>query len=195
MKKIVLITFAFAIVFLSCNSNRSSNLSSTDSISNMDVKRSTINDFRTVNNIPLDTAEKMVHRYKNHAGTVLIDSRTPPKDNSRCVWFDIDTLKKLVDGIKLDSGDGVRMYFATYSDKEKPHIHRGQSYDVRKYNTLVLISTKPFPKTDSNHHHLDYYNGNTGFLMLSEPQNKGELYPPGQDEGALFLQNNGFTKK
>jgi len=132
-------------------------------------------------------AKKYVANYGPRAGIVKRVSNVDNKVNvdtlpdTRCIWFSIDRLKALVDQIKKEKGDGIRFYLSTY-DKVyvgEKHPHQPPK-DYWGYNTLIMVSTQYL---DGNH--VDYY-GNSisanprgpGFIVLADPENRGELCPP-----------------
>lgn len=133
-------------------------------------------------------AKKYVANYAPRAGIVKrvsLDEKRVTVDSlpdTRCIWFSIDRLKALVDQIKEEKGDGIRFYLSTYDKQyvtgekhphDPPRIYWG-------YNTLIMVSTQYL---DGNH--VDYYGTSiknnrkrTGFIIMADPENRGELCPP-----------------
>ena len=132
-------------------------------------------------------AKKYVANYGPRAGTVKrvsTDAKQLTVDSlpdTRCIWFSIDRLKALVDQIKKEKGDGIRFYLSTY---DKAYIREKHPHDPPKeywgYNTLIMVSTQYL-----NGNHVDYYgtspqqaNNRLGFIIMADPENRGELCPP-----------------
>ena len=132
-------------------------------------------------------AKKYVANYGPRAGIVKRVSTNENKINvdtlpdTRCIWFSIDRLKALVDQIKREKGDGIRFYLSTY---DKAYVGEKHPHDPPKvywgYNTLIMVSTQYL---DGNH--VDYYgtspkkdNKRLGFIVMADPENRGELCPP-----------------
>ncbi|MES3016462.1 MAG: hypothetical protein V4721_01730 [Bacteroidota bacterium] len=128
----------------------------------------------TADALSFGAADTMVRNYKPHAGK---DSEDSGKQNTRSVWFHLDTLGKLVDQLRaertaLQKGDstktdsvtdGVRIYFGRY-----------QNVSGRKErNTLIFVSTF-WVKSEKGHK--DYYHKIP--KKRTEPLNNGELSPP-----------------
>ena len=129
----------------------------------------------TKDGLSVADAEDMVKNYKGHAGKDPIDLK---KQNTRSVWFNLDTLDNLVKQLKAERlarqkgnpakrdsvTDGVRLYFGRY----KTHIQS----NMKERNTLIFVSTYWVQK---GNFHQDYFNK---LLKRSDPLNNGELSPP-----------------
>lgn len=133
-----------------------------------------------------DTARKMVRKYHPHSVGLRVQTRT--------IWLSKDRIKLMYDELQQDTpnikSDGLRIYLAKY-----PKIKsQNGKYEYAFHNTLVFVSTKDSIRhvigkklQDSIiHTHWDYFIGKQkrGIYFI---QNKGELTPPGDEEGALLL--------
>lgn len=71
---------------------------------------------------------------------------------SKCVWFGVEELEDVCRKIHRSGGDGVRIYFAKYPNKDEftsvPTRRHGKE-DVSKKRTLVLVTTKRLSDTTS----------------------------------------------
>jgi hypothetical protein len=128
--------------------------------------------------IPETTARRLVENFKGrahifkHGKMILPDTRT--------VWFSKEQLKDLVKRVYDENGDGIRFYLATY-DSTKHEDTKMIKDMYMNYTTLIMVSTRfdPLKKI-----HLDYYNdvknpsGKKGGIIMSAPENQGELCPP-----------------
>lgn len=180
-------TFCLAIAalgFASCQQNQHADTSGDKNTVSIDTS--------SLDTLSYNVALSYVHNYAKHAGTV--DSsinengvdKVKKRPNTRCVWFPIKRLRKLVDSIDKQGGDGIRFYLATY-DSLYTKDFKGHVPDKKYwgYNTLVMVSTK-----DSLNHqyHQDYYNNKPkpgqnggvmqGFIVGTTPENRGEQCPP-----------------
>ncbi|MDN3582455.1 hypothetical protein [Mucilaginibacter flavus] len=179
--KIALITFVVAAIgFSSCKPNQQSAIT--------DAAPGAIN----VDTLTYETALRYVKNYEKHAGTVdSLDSRggKHKNSNSRCIWFSLARMDSLVQRVRREGGDGVRLYLATYDSTYKID-YRGHKPDKKYwgYNTLVMVSTKDSVGAgDSLTYHADYYKkkkkpgqngGPEGFIIGNPPENRGEQCPP-----------------
>ena len=187
MKKLLLVTLT--ILLFSCKvqqSNQSASTHPSTSASSDSIE------------ISENTARVMTHKYRPHAVGF--------RNQTRTVWLSTSRIKMLYDILQYDTDqglktDGLRIYFAKYPGKDSS----GQKYPHAYRNTLVFVSTK-----DSTVHkgkgtltyHRDYYTGasvngiksqsniKSTNRIVSIPENKGELCPPGDCAGALLLNNN-----
>ena len=128
----------------------------------------------TKSGILVQDAKEMVQNYKRWAGRHPVSGT---KQNTRSVWFHLDTLDSLVNLMKLERialqqgdpnkkdgvTDGVRIYFGRY----KTH----DSANMKERNTLLFVSTV---WVDSAQGHRDYHNNQ----KRTVPANNGELSPP-----------------
>jgi hypothetical protein len=145
--------------------------------------------------IPIDTAKHLVHNFDERS--FKREDRLGFAD-TRCVWFPIKQLEKLVQKIKCEKGDGVRFYLAAYNVNSMP----GAEYDnlYRDHTTLIMVSTfdsvdHPTPGS-TRHRHFDYFGKNkngidVGAILTTDPENRGEMCPPPNicaEEGALLFQ-------
>jgi hypothetical protein len=120
------------------------------------------------------------------------DGQFEQVDNTRSVWFSIDQMKRIVEKIEAEGGDGMRIYFAKYDTMEIPGLG-GPNRCYTFQNTLIMVSTEA-----NNNFHFDYFEDRAskkearGFIinmMKMVPENKGEICPPPtncKDIGALL---------
>jgi hypothetical protein len=162
-----LLIAAAAVLFSSCGPKKSSDTAATTGSAGI-----------LLDTIPVSVAQEMVNNFNGRA--YHIKRAVKPKDtilvpDTRCVWFDIATLKKLVDSVAAEGGDGIRFYSSAYGKKQMPRHRVDSSY--LDHATLVMVSTR-----DSAGFHWDYYTPGKvkgkphGFMAL--PVNQGELCPP-----------------
>lgn len=124
----------------------------------------------TLNNISKEKAWKMIKKYRKHYHG---KEHQGAKYLSHGVWFSFEQLDSWVREAKKEDCTGVRIYFATYLDKEV-HTHRRDSnvkYDYDHRNTVVLIATKTVGAVEMDQYKVvvpDKFN---------DPMNKGELCP------------------
>ncbi|OCX52073.1 hypothetical protein BEL04_11250 [Mucilaginibacter sp. PPCGB 2223] len=115
--------------------------------------------------------------------------------DTRSVWFPIGRLKKLIDTIEKDGGDGIRFYFAAYDKTKMNDIHIDSTY--WDHATLVMVSTTKLRTTNGGPKvHLD----NTEpakkghvFTFKASPENQGEMCPPPSNcdvVGATLVDSN-----
>lgn len=132
----------------------------------------------TGTSISTDSARIMVQAYLPETPIL--------KKNTKCIWFSLSRIDSIYTYLHREknagiSTDGIRIYFATYpkeSEPGKPHVHGFR-------NTIVIVSTKK-DSTNGKKYHKDYFTKlKNGFPFV--PENKGELTPPGDEEGALLL--------
>ncbi|QHS54961.1 hypothetical protein GWR56_05180 [Mucilaginibacter sp. 14171R-50] len=187
MKKLLL----FAVVglsFCACTSKTTpEDTNKADSV----AADSLVAESKKMENIPIDTAVKMVSSYD--PGMVTSPSRRTQKENTRTVYFDLAALKKLITNIETEKGQGLRIYFAKYGPGHVVLANNGDTLDYSNSNTVVLVSTKDTVITDPDPKnrgrkitiHKDYYSNNKsvsniGYFLgkFTDPQNKGELCPP-----------------
>lgn len=141
--------------------------------------------------VPYKEAKHMVANYGPHAGTVKHGKDSMP--DTRAIWFDLERLQTLIHQIRLEGGDGLRFYLATYDDSYPP-MAQGPHVPQRAYwgyNTLLMVSTKD-STANGEVFHRDYYpeTHNKGLIVAAPIENKGEICPPPGDceaEGALLL--------
>jgi hypothetical protein len=137
------------------------------------------------------TARRLV---KNFGGRAHIFKRGGIiRPDTRSVWFSKEQLKDLIDRVDSEKGDGIRFYLAAYDATKKPDTKKIKDIYM-DYTTLIMVSTR----FDSlNKIHLDYYNdvknpsGKKGAIIMSAPENQGELCPPPATcaaSGATLLQ-------
>lgn len=182
MKKILLCAL-IGLSFAACKSNKTSENPTSDSLAT-----DTISKFK-IDNISVDTAVKMVNSY--NPGMVGSQRAGVQKENTRTVYFDLASLKTLINKIESQKGQGVRIYFAAYGPGHRVISATGDTLDYSNSNTVVLVSTKDTVIVDPNHPtrkitvHKDYYSNNKsvtsiGYFLgrFTDPQNKGELCPP-----------------
>lgn len=132
-------------------------------------------------------AKKYVANYGPRAGIVKRVTNVDNKINvdtlpdTRCIWFSVERIRALADQIEKEKGDGIRFYLSTY---DKVYVGEKHPHDPPKiywgYNTLIMVSTQYL---DGNH--VDYYGTSikndrkrTGFIIMADPENRGELCPP-----------------
>ena len=166
---------AFATLALSCKQKLDRNENAVTLDNNKILRNISyeIESGYTKDGLPDSIWKEMVTNYKPHAGK---DPNDLKKQNTRSVWFNLDTLDNLVtllkaeriamqkgDTAKKDSvADGVRIYFGRYKKD-------GQR---KERNTVIFVSTYWVEK---GKFHQDYLNK---VLKRSEPINNGELSPP-----------------
>ncbi len=177
MIKNLIVVAAFATLALSCKP-KTENSDSISSQDNERILKDISNDLKkgfTKNGISAKDWEEMVVNYQPHAGRHPVDGT---KQNTRSVWFPLDTLDSLVTRLKRekiasqlgdpnrikDVTDGVRLYFGRY--KNHP------TTDMNERNTLIFVSTK-FVEENGGYHQ-DYLNR----IKMTDPLNNGELSPP-----------------
>ncbi len=124
----------------------------------------------TLNDISKYKAWRMIEKFRTH----YYGKEFPgAKYLTHGVWFSFDQLDNWITDAKKDQCTGVRLYFATYLDKEE-HPSRDTPEDTLIYghrNTLVLIATKTVGNVERDQYKLvspDKFN---------DPMNKGELCP------------------
>jgi hypothetical protein len=125
--------------------------------------------------IPETTARRLVEHFGTRAHIFK-----KGKPDTRTVWFSKEQLKSLIDSVYRENGDGIRFYLAAY-DSTKHEDTKNIKDIYMNYTTLIMVSTR----FDSlNKIHLDYYNnaknsgGRKGAIIMSPPENQGELCPP-----------------
>ncbi|WP_143159923.1 hypothetical protein [Chitinophaga jiangningensis] len=124
--------------------------------------------------------------------------------NTRCIWFPKAEIQNMASIIcRNDSLDGVRFYLANYNLKYTDTLPTREYENAppmvyRNKTTLIMVPTwDSVPKGDTTHYHRDFIvldskgkviKGRT-FLRAINPENKGELCPPGDcgPDGALLL--------
>lgn len=124
----------------------------------------------TFNNISKEKAWKMITKFREHYHGKEYQGA---KYLSHGVWFSFEQLDTWVSEAKNDKCTGVRIYFATYLDKEV-HTHRRDSnvtYEYDHRNTVVLVSTKTVGAVE-----MDQYKVVVP-AKFNDPMNKGELCP------------------
>lgn len=185
LQKPLILMATIALGFTACkqkHGNVNAKLTPPDSILNSDT-------------VSYLTAKTYVNNYARHAGyvdsTVAGGTDAKPRiikmPDTRAIWFDTTRLRLMLDKIRAEGGDGIRFYLATYdtSYSKKPHPGHIPERQYWGYNTLVMVSTR-----DSLHkYHHDYYTNigpaqhskSTGFLLIVDPENRGEICPPPHD--------------
>lgn len=124
----------------------------------------------TFNNISKEKAWKMIRKYRSH----YKGKEVPGAEYlSHGVWFKFNDLEQWINEAKNEQCTGVRIYFATYLDKEDhPNRHSsGSSYNYAHRNTVVLIATKTIGGFE-----MDQYKV-VDPEKFGDPLNKGELCP------------------
>ncbi|MGB4400731.1 MAG: hypothetical protein WBJ10_15265 [Daejeonella sp.] len=124
----------------------------------------------TFNNISKDKAWKMIEKYRKHYKGKEFQGA---EYLSHGVWFTFNDLEDWIKEAKDENCTGVRIYFATYLDKED-HPHRGNPNIKRNYahrNTVVLIATKTEGGVERDHYKVVVPD------KIFDPLNKGELCP------------------
>lgn len=160
----LLMSITLIAVLDACKPQTSSNtVTSTDTTT---LLKDTISDV---------TARQMVKNFDGRAhhfkkgGIILPDTR--------CVWFNIDQLRALVNRVDKEKGDGIRFYLAAYDSVKMPALSKVKDIYLN-YGTLVMVSTR----ADSAGRHIDYYKNllgqKKGVIITAVPENQGELCPP-----------------
>lgn len=124
----------------------------------------------TLNDIPKDKAWKMIKKFQKH----YAGKQVPGAEFlTHGIWFPFDKLKAWIEAEERNKRTGVRIYFASYLDKEDHPDRRttGKNLDYKHRNTVVLISTKTEGGLE-----VDQYK-EVDQKMFDEPLNKGELCP------------------
>lgn len=102
---------------------------------------------------------------------------------TRAVHFKLTDLKELIEKTENSDCDGIRIYFAEYTETQVAHFDLPASYQGR--STLVLVSTK------DNKDYFSIGDQNECFEPTNPPFNRGQLCPPetGCDDNSLILQS------
>lgn len=180
-KRILVLLAAAAISFTACEPKKAEPAPTAEAGAPLDT-------------LSYETALRYVKNYEKRAGTVTPDSGGLLQPNSRSIWFPKEKLKRLLDSIDKQGGDGIRFYIATYDKKYQDNDNTKKPEKIYwGYNTLVMVSTK---LTDGVHK--DYYNNGkanssdkAGFIVGTTPENRGEMCPPPRDcpsVGATLIQ-------
>lgn len=93
------------------------------------------------------------------------------KEDSLSVWYSIEELEQFIEKIKMHGADGIKMYFAAYSEDVAPN----PLYVDRQ--TMVMVATK-VNETATGAANKDIYipSGNGATTILA--YNQGSLCPP-----------------
>ncbi len=125
----------------------------------------------TLNNIPKDKAQKMIDKFQKH----YAGKQVPGAEYlSHGVWFPFAKLNEWIKTEESEGCTGVRIYFATYLEKEDHPDRRsstGEILDYKHRNTVVLLGTK----TNGNCEEDQYKKVDQ--KRIDDPFNKGELCP------------------
>jgi len=190
-KKLIPFFAAAAIILTACNPPKTEPLKTTGTA--LPPLKDTIN---------VKDAKRLVDNFKPRSAKLNRGQLVMP--DTRSVWFSIQQLKSLVKQVdSIEHGDGIRFYFAAY-DKTPIKGTVNVKPEYWDYSTLIMVSTR---KRDGDSlHHYDYYtapqklvNGHNvsdvnhgGVIIMSVPQNQGELCPPPANcnsIGATLLTN------
>lgn len=139
MKKILIAFFAVLIATLSCTKNETRQTSSTISI--------------TLNGIDKATAINMRQHFLNFRAKDINPINTS-------IWFDSTTIHRIVNLLKSEGADGIRIYFVSDPGAGGPHLR----------NSIVLVSTKAYGtniSVPSGTNHLDYYEHSSADVLFS----------------------------
>jgi hypothetical protein len=119
----------------------------------------------------VDTAhvDTVIRNYKKERW--VHNSERIGKEDSLSVWYSVEELEDFIDKIKMHGADGIKFYFAAYSQEFAPK----PEYADRQ--TVVLVATKSNPG-EAGAANRDIYvtkdNGSTSILAY----NVGSICPP-----------------
>ncbi len=123
-----------------------------------------------LNNIPQEKARLMIKKYQTH----YHGKEFPGAEYlTHGVWFTFEQLETWITEAKGQDCTGVRIYFATYLEKEE-HPNRHDSQKPHNYghrNTLVFVATKKVGDVDMDQYKI------VSESEFTDPMNKGELCP------------------
>lgn len=115
-----------------------------------------------------DHVDSVIRNYKQERW--VQNSRRLGKEDSLSVWYSVEELEEFLATVKLNGGDGVRMYFGAY-DKEKAPL---PLYAGRQTIVMVATKLKMTPGGETNKDiYIDNENGNSILAY-----NLGNLCPP-----------------
>lgn len=102
------------------------------------------------------------------------DARTAGAGKTKCVWFSLEQMDKIVTLLKAEKllgmgTDGLRVYFGKYVKNDKV------PEDLVGKETVIFVSTK-----DDNGVHKDYFE-HLELPSPIRPENRGELCQPNCD--------------
>ncbi|SDT56210.1 hypothetical protein SAMN05216490_4054 [Mucilaginibacter mallensis] len=131
--------------------------------------------------VSIATATRYVSNYADFNHDSLLNTDGKKQQNTRCIWFSARRLRHLLDSVTSQKGDGIRFYMAAYDPAYKGTDSLAPKRIYWRHNTLVMVSTR---LDTASGNHVDYYNGVAqqsgpkGFIVVSAPENRGELCPP-----------------
>lgn len=124
----------------------------------------------TLDNIPKEKAWQMINKFRAH----YKEQKYPGAEYlSHGVWFSFEALECWIKEAKEEQCTGLRVYFATYLDKEEHPDRRNpnQPLNYKHRNTIVLVSTKKHEDVERDQYKL------VSLDKIIDPLNKGELCP------------------
>jgi hypothetical protein len=118
---------------------------------------------------------------KNYKQERWVDnSKRLGKEDSLSVWFTVEELQDFMETVKLNGGDGIRLYFGAYDKNYATEpLYAGRQ-------TVVLVATKEKETPNGVTNKDVYINTENGTSILA--YNMGKLCPPscvdsGEDGG------------
>lgn len=155
--------------------------------------------------IDIATAKKLISNYRQNHWTIINGAcpslrqnpAYPHVQDSRSVWFDLDTLQNFIDDTRAMQGNGVRFYFGEYSQdivnditvNHKQMVNENPS--IQQYaglHTLVLIPTtregvfnRDFNCCDLDANNAPLLPANFSNLTDFIAENHGSMVPPPYD--------------
>lgn len=148
------------------------------------------------NTIPLDIAKKMTAAFRESQNT---DKGT----YTEAAWFPTNQITQLAEKVKKFDGDGVRVYFARYTQEIIESINKLDYGDkipdsYVDMNTILFVVTKVIngvPKTDyfadkvgDGHHHKKGKHPICDPPLPTDPDNRGDLCPTFCDYDSDLMQ-------
>ncbi|RZL45829.1 MAG: hypothetical protein EOP00_16690 [Pedobacter sp.] len=118
--------------------------------------------------VPLEIAKEMAKEFKRQLSS---------NDDTRSVWFSIAQISEMVENLKKESADGLRVYFGRYTEDTIRKLNEIPNADAipaaySNRNTVIFVSTHKKGGKDR----VDYFDEKDYHSMI--PENRGILCPP-----------------
>lgn len=130
--------------------------------------------------VPLEIAKEMAKEFK---------SQLSSNEDTRSVWFSIEQITEMVENLKKESADGLRIYFGRYTKDSIRKLNEIPNADeipmeYSNRNTVIFVSTHKEGGKDR----VDYFYEKDSHSMI--PENRGILCPPhtGCDQDSEMLK-------
>lgn len=130
------------------------------------------NEKVTATSIPLDDARRMTQAFRESRGN---DAKC-----TKSVWFPLKQIETMVDFLRQENADGLRIYFGRYTQKAITNLNAetGKKPVPANYvdkDTVIFISTRA--KEDYFHAKGTQEKMKIAKGIFFDPENRGEICP------------------